>query len=60
MKTGIYVEIKEFTGSRGEWTGRKGHVTEADLHCLTVRTDDGKTVRDVLEHFRTEVTDSYT
>jgi len=53
MKTGTKVELKEFTGSKWEWTGRMGHVTDCDTHCLSVRTDDGAQIRDVLEHFRT-------
>lgn len=53
MKEGDYVEIKEFKGSAGwSWTERKGHITEANKYCYTVRTDDGETIRDVIEHFR--------
>jgi len=53
MKSGTYVEIKEAKGAAGwAYVGRKGHVVELDKYCLTVRTDDGETVRDVKEHFR--------
>ncbi len=52
MNTGEYVEIKESSGNRWRWTGRKGHVIDADKHCYTVRADDGEEVRDVREHFR--------
>ena len=53
MKVSDYVEIKEFKGSAGwTWIGRKGRITETDQYCYTVRTDDGETVRDVIEHFR--------
>ena len=55
MKTGDYVQIKEARGSAGwAWSTppRRGHITEADKYCFTVRTDDGETIRDVREHFR--------
>lgn len=53
MKTGDYVEIKEAKGrANWVWCGRKGRVVEVDNYCLTVRADDGETVRDVKEHFR--------
>ena len=53
MKTGDYVEIKEASGGGNwQWTKRKGHITEEDEHCFTVRTDDGETIRDVREHMR--------
>ena len=58
MKSGDYVEIKE-ARSAGIWRwtdivgrSRKGHITAADEHCFTVRTDDGETIRDVRDHFR--------
>ena len=53
MKSGDYVVIKEAKGSAGwAWTDRKGHITETDKYCHTVRTDDGDVIRDVIEHFR--------
>ena len=52
MLTGDHVEIKEHNGGSWKWTGRKGHVTDFDKYCFTVRTDDGKQIRDVKEHFR--------
>lgn len=53
MKVSDYVEIKEAAGAGNwKWIGRKGHITDADKHCFSVRTDDGESVRDVREHFR--------
>lgn len=52
MEIGDYVEIKQAAGKRWAWTGRKGHITAVDEHCLDVRTDDGENIRDVKEHFR--------
>jgi len=55
LKEGDYVEIKEHSGSAG-WVWlkppRRGHITEADKYCFSVRTDDGQSIRDVREHFR--------
>lgn len=53
MKTGDYVEIKEasLTGN-WKWVGRKGHITAADEHCFSVRTEDGVMIHDVRDHFR--------
>ncbi len=52
MKAGDYVKIQD-AKSGGVWcyVGRKGHITEVDDYCYTVRTDDGETIRDVKEHF---------
>ncbi len=58
MNVGDTVEIKEAKGSAG-WIWpehpRRGHITEVDKHCFSVRTDDGKNIRDVHEHFRLKV-----
>ncbi len=53
MKAGDYVEIKEAASAGNwRWTKRKGHITDADEHCFSVRTDDGEDIRDVRDHFR--------
>lgn len=53
MKAGDYVEIKEAdSDANWRWSGRKGHITAADEHCFSVRTDDGVTVHDTRDHFR--------
>ena len=53
VEIGDKVEIKQAFGKGNwRWTGRKGHVTHVDEHCLSVRTDDGENIRDVREHFR--------
>ncbi len=53
MEIGQYVEVKEAHGAGNwKWTGRHGHVTRIDKHCVEVRTDDGELIRDVREHVR--------
>ncbi len=52
MNIGDPVEIKDASGKNLRWRGRKGHITEVDKYCYSVRTDDGQDVRDVHEHFR--------
>ena len=53
MKVGEEVEVKEYRGSRWLFDGRRGHITEVDDWCYSVRTDDGENIRDLKEHFRT-------
>ena len=54
MNTGDKVEIKEHDGGSWMWVEPKrvGHITDVDKYCYSVRTDDGKSIRDVHNHFR--------
>lgn len=56
MNTGDKVEIKEYDGGAWRWAKirpqRRGHITDVDKYCYSVRTDDGESIRDVHDHFR--------